>query len=583
MASTNALFTGLTGLNANARGIDVVGNNIANVNTTAFKSSRALFATMLPRTINLGTPPAEVSGGTNPFQIGNGVKVAGTQRNMAAAASSATGNASDLAIDGNGFFIVEKSGEQMYTRSGAFQTDATNSLTTIDGGKVRGFGVDSSFQIVSGTLTDLTIPLGELKVADATSLVRFSGNLNAQGPLPTQGSRINLLGTSSGGFTTMPGVAPPPPDVLLPGTPLIDIRNPQIAGTPTPLFSAGQTLQLREAQKGAVTIPSAVLNITATSTVQDFMMFLGNALGLSSAAGPNPDGNIPGVALDTTTGIITATGNTGSANDLSIEASDLRLLDSSGTVVGYPFIPSKTAAANGESVRTGLIVYDSLGAEVALSMTMVLDARSGTGTTWRYFAESPDTRGGVTTVATGTIAFDTDGQPVSSALIPISLDRTGTGAASPLVINIDFAGTDNGLTALADDNSELSATFRDGAPLGTLTSYGVGRDGIIQGAFTNGQTRTLGQIALATFSNPEGLVEAGNSLFSSGANSGNPTITTPGDFGTGQITAGALELSNVDLGEEFIKMIGYSTGYSASSRVIRTADELLQQLMVIGR
>ena len=139
------------------------------------------------------------------------------------------------------------------------------------------------------------------------------------------------------------------------------------------------------------------------------------------------------------------------------------------------------------------------------------------------------------------------------------------------------------LTALAAQKSELAATAQDGSPLGTLTAFGVGADGVIIGSFDNGVTRQLGQIALATFTNQEGLIDGGDNLFRSGPNSGNPVITTAGDFGTGGIVSGALELSNVDLGKEFIDMIVTSTGYTASSRVIRTADELLQQLLVLGR
>lgn len=583
MPSTSAIFTGLTGLNANARTIDVVGNNIANVNTTAFKSSRVMFSTLLPNTVNLGSPPGEATGGTNPFQVGNGVRVAGTQRNFSVGAASATGNTGDMAIDGNGFFVVQKGDQQLYTRSGAFQTNAVNDLTTISGDTLQGFGVDDNFSILPGTLTNLNIPLGELKVAQATQLVRFSGNLNAQGMLPTQGSLINLMGSSTSGFSAIPGAAVPPPSVLLPTTRLVDVEDPQLPGSGTPLFAAGQTLQMRNAEKGGKTINSALLDITASSTVQDFMSFMATSLGLSTTAGTNPNGATPGVSLDTTTGVMAVTGNTGTANDLTIDAADLRLLDTSGAVVRYPFVPQKAAAADGESVRTSLIVFDSLGGEVGLDLTMVLDARNNLGTSWRYYADSPENANGQIAVATGTFDFDNDGQPVNSALIPITIDRTGTGATTPLAINLDLASADDGLTALADDRSELSATFRDGASLGTLVNFGVGRDGVISGTFTNGLIRTLGQVALATFTNPEGLEDVGNSLFSTAGNSGTPTITTPGNFGTGQITPGALELSNVDLGEEFIKMIVASTGYSASSRVIRTADELLQQLMVIGR
>ena len=106
---------------------------------------------------------------------------------------------------------------------------------------------------------------------------------------------------------------------------------------------------------------------------------------------------------------------------------------------------------------------------------------------------------------------------------------------------------------------------------------------MISGSFTNGLTRTIGQVAIAKFSNPEGLVDTGNNLFRPGPNSGSPIITEPLSFGTGRMIGGALELSNVDLSQEFINMILASTGYSAAARVITTTDELLDQLLILGR
>jgi flagellar hook protein FlgE len=131
--------------------------------------------------------------------------------------------------------------------------------------------------------------------------------------------------------------------------------------------------------------------------------------------------------------------------------------------------------------------------------------------------------------------------------------------------------------------SEIVATFRDGAAVGTLVGYSISSEGLLTGTFSNGLSRTLGQVAVATFNNPEGLEEVGNNLFRAAPNSGTALVTEPGSFGTGSLVPGALESSNVDLGDEFTKMILASTGYSASSRVIKTADELLQQLLVLGR
>ena len=125
--------------------------------------------------------------------------------------------------------------------------------------------------------------------------------------------------------------------------------------------------------------------------------------------------------------------------------------------------------------------------------------------------------------------------------------------------------------------------FQDGSPIGTLTNFSIGETGLITGAFTNGLTRSIGQVAVGKFSNPAGLVDVGNNIFSIGPNSGDPIVTSPLDFGTGRLIGGALELSNVDLSREFIDMIVTSTGYSASSRVIQTTDELIDQLLVLGR
>jgi flagellar hook protein FlgE len=581
MASTTALFTGLSGMNANSRHIDVIGNNIANVNTTAYKSNRLLFSTMFSRTMSMGSAPSTVTGGTNPFQIGFGVQIAGTQRNMIGGSVSATGDARDMAIDGAGFFIVNRGGAQFYTRAGAFRQNQANQLVDIAGNKLQGFGVDANFNIIPGRLVDLTVPIGSLTLAEATRNVRFSGNLNADGTLPSTGSQL-LMGALRTISTAAP--APTAPNLLEPTTRLVDIEDPAQPGSDVPIFTVGQRFEIRGAEKGGREVPTASFEITATTTVQDIQNFLVQALGIDTTSGPNPDGSIPGVELDPLTGTLTITGNIGTANDLSIDSTDLRIVDGAGALVGTPFTMNKVTSADGESVRTTFIAYDSLGSPVEIEITLVLESKGTSGTTWRYYIESNDDSAPALQVATGTISFDTEGQPISDAPISITLDRTGSGSATPMSINLSFAGNGTGgVTSLSDSTSSLAATSRDGAPIGTLSGYAVGVDGVITGVFTNGLTRTIGQVALATFSNPEGLVDAGNSLFSTGANSGEPVIAAPGTFGAGYTIGGALELSNVDLGEEFIKLILSSTGYSASSRVIRTADDLMQQLLALGR
>ena len=135
------------------------------------------------------------------------------------------------------------------------------------------------------------------------------------------------------------------------------------------------------------------------------------------------------------------------------------------------------------------------------------------------------------------------------------------------------------MTALAADTSSLVMTTQDGFPVGTLSDFAFGPDGTIVGTFTNGLTKTLGQLALATFANDSGLVAEGDNLFTAGPNSGVAVIRAPLTSGAGKIASGALELSNVDLSREFINLIIASTGFSAASRVINSSNQLLSELL----
>lgn len=586
MASTTALFTGLTGLAANARNLDVIGNNIANVNTTAYKSARLNFSTMVSRTISAGSPPGDTVGGTNPYQVGLGVRATGTQKNFSNGTISPTGDARDLAIDGDGFFVVQRGERTFYTRAGNFRPDQEQFLATPTGERLRGYGVDANYNITQGELGDVRIPLGALTIAEATRGVRFRGNLNAEGALPTTGARVRLGGTATQGLRAVAGANPPPTGTnLLEGsTRLVDVEDPLQGGSGTPLFAQGQAIELRLAEKGGKTLPTTSLEVSDSTTIDDLTVYLARVLGISADAGPNPDGAAPGVWLDPATGLVTIIGNSGVDNDLTIDPADLRLLDSDGMLLRQPFAVEKLNAADGESVRTTFVVYDSLGTPVAMDLTMSLEGRGSGGTSWRYTIEAPSPDGaGGPGITTGVLQFGTDGSLLTTAPVEVLVDRAGTGAETPLAIGLDFQAGDDVVTAFTDEQSSIAATFRDGSPVGTLSGFGIGLDGIITGAFSNGLTRPLGQIPIATFTNNEGLLEEGSNLFAVGMNSGTAIVGEPGAFGSGRMVSGSLELSNVELSDEFVKMILSSTGFSASSRVIRTTDELMQQLLVLGR
>lgn len=581
--STTALLTGLTGLNANSRNLEVIGNNIANVNTTAFKSSRMLFSTAMQRTLHIGSEPGDDTGGTNPFQIGLGVNVAGTQHDFSEGAFQPTGDGRDLAIDGEGFFVVQRGEDQLYTRAGAFRQDAAGNLVTIDGDIVLGYAADADYNIIDGVLSELTIPLGARAIAQSTENVRVVGNLNAAGDLSGGGSVILLGATSLTGFRIMNGASNPPDgdNLIDADSLLVEIEDPLSAGSA--MFNDGQTLQINGARKGGATLPVAEYTITADSSIEDLMAFFNEALGLHATGTPNPDGRTPGAVAVTLTGSLAVFGNVGEVNDLDLPSSAFRLLNADGSVDRLPFVSSESQEASGESVRTTFIVYDSLGQEVAVNISFALESKGDTGTTWRYFLESADDSDLDLRLGTGTVSFDTSGLLLADTPVTVTLDRAGTGAATPLTFAVDFSEGGEQMTSLADNPSSIASTFRDGRPSGTLDDFGISRDGLVTGIFSNGLTRSLGRVVLAKFTNNNGLIEMGSNLFRGGPNSGEAAVVTPTTFGSGSIVSGALEQANVDLGQEFIKMIMSSTGYSASSRVVQTADELLQQLMVLAR
>ncbi|MCC6422439.1 MAG: flagellar hook-basal body complex protein [Phycisphaerales bacterium] len=561
MALTSTLFTGLSGLDVNQTRLNVVGNNIANVNTVGFKSSRALFRPQFYVTDSGGSPPSSEFGGTNPSQRGLGATVAAIEKDFSPGSIEPTGKLTDLAIDGQGFFVV-KSNTQKYTRDGSFQLNSSNQIVNTNGDFLQGFGVDSDFNIIPGQLQNVTIPLGAMTAAQATENVKLEGNLNADGAVASGASVLN-----SQSLTTLGGLAAPDATTLL--TNIADSSTNAV-----PKFAAGDVLTL-QGKKGGRDLPSSTYTVTAGSTLGDLQSFLQNGLGIETGVVASPT---PGVTLTTTGTDVTldVTGNMGAENSLSLAGA---ALTSSSGVTPFTFTDSPTSNPTGESVQTSFVAYDSLGTPITVSVTSVLESKADTGNTWRFYASSGDNTGGTIGLGTGTLTFDNNGKLLTSTGSTISIDRQGTGAKTPLAMKLDFGE----MTSLTSRNSELVMTEQDGSAIGTLNNFSIGANGMITGSFSNGLTRNLGQVAMATFNNPLGLVDNGGNMYSSGANSGVPIISAPLSLGAGSIRSGALELSNVDLSKEFINLIIASTGFTASSRVISTSDQLLTELLNSSR
>lgn len=582
MASMQSFYTAFTGLDAHARSIDVIGNNIANVNTTAFKSSRATFADLFYHTRSGGNPPGDGVGGSNPAQVGSGVRVAGTLRDHTLGTISATGNPQDLAIDGEGFFLVGDAAAPRFTRDGSLRLNGASELVTSSGARLLGWGVDADLNVQPGQLRTLHIPLGEMSISEATSSVRITGNLNAAGDLATRGTRVRLLGEDGSGLRAIEGAQPGENELIAPATLLRDVADPADPDAQTPLFQPGQTIKLAGARKGGRSLPPAQLAIGAATTVRDLMDFLAAALGIQGSE-PNGDGRQPGVGLNRQNGAMLVDGDSGLLNDIELGEDSLRLLDASGLPLRTPFAAETLQHADGESVRTTFAAFDSLGNPVEVDAALTMVGRGDAGTRWRYDLESAGNRGLALALGSGELAFDTAGRLLTTDPVGVSIDRAGTGAASPLSFDLAFSGGGERMTALADVSSQIATTHRDGASRGVLQDYTVDRDGTILGAFSNTLVRPLGRVALARFPNPEGLEQIGDNLFRPGVNSGAASVLQPGEAGAGRIVAGSLELSNVDLGREFTNLILASTGYSASSRVVRTGDEMMRELLTLGR
>jgi len=571
MVLSNALFVGLSGLDVNQVKLNIVGNNIANANTVAFKSTRVLFKPQFYVTDSGGSQPDGDSGGTNPSQRGLGVVISALEKNFQPGSIETTGRPTDMAIDGDGFFIV-RSDEQKYTRDGSFRLNANNQLVTSAGDLVQGYGVDQSFQIITGQLTDLTIPLGAATTAQATSVATMEGNLNAAG---TVASGASILASQ---YLTVLNSGTAPTNVTL----LTDLAS--ASDITTPLFNAGDTLTL-SARKGRRSIAEATLNVTGR-TLGDLMNFLRQALGINDTVVPAAGQAAPGVVLEADPANaanqrIVITGNSGADNALELGPGSLRTATGLMPLRFADATDANGIASNpsGESVHTSLVVYDSLGAAVTLNVTAVLERTSSTGNVWRFYAESASDTDLDLVVGTGTLTFDNFGKLRAVTGNTITIDRTDTGAQTPLTFTLDFSR----MTSLAHRSSELAMVNQDGSPMGRLTGFSVGADGRITGSFSNGVTRTLGQLAIATFTNPAGLIDRGGNMYVEGANSGTAVIGVPATLGAGKIVAGALELSNVDLSEEFINLIIASTGFAASSRVISTSDQLLTELLNANR
>ena len=349
-----------------------------------------------------------------------------------------------------------------------------------------------------------------------------------------------------------------------------------------------------EGRKGGRNLEAKPFTITANSTVQDLVSFMEQAMGIQTtstdAVNPLPvsKNSILGETGTLTPGAYIRNGqirfvsNNGKDNAVDIDLTSFRITDDLGVVDVPNLAFGSVQEAKGQSAVADFVTYDTLGMPIRTRVTAVLESRSDSATTYRWYADSADNSprsGSGISVGSGVLTFDGNGNFISASNTTVAIDRFNVPSVSPMEFDFDFTA----LSGLATEDATLAAARQDGSPPGTLTSYVIGEDGTIRGVFSNGIARELGQMRLARFSNPEGLEQRGQNLFAQGINTGLPIEGRPGENGIGGVVAGALELSNTDIGGDLVNLVLASTQYRSNARVITATQQLFDELLNLRR
>jgi len=560
----SSLFSGVSGLTTNMLRMDVIGNNVANVNTVGYKSSNVTFEDTMSQLLHSAAAPLGNTGGVNPMQVGTGAMVGTVEGNFSQGSLESTGLSTDLAIQGQAFFVLSNGAASFYSRAGSFHLDGSGRLVDPSNGyTVQGFAYDRTSDTYANLPSSLRIPMGEVEPAMATSTLTYQGNLDADSdPKGTRAQSSILYGADGQAASA---------------TTTLDNLKGDSNGV-TDLLSAGDTIAF-SATVGGLPV-SGTYKVTATSTLGDLMTQIQTTLNSApEASGINVSVDANGRLQISSPD---ALGTKAQVAGFALQATDATTTprDAFNSVAAV----STTQAARDPGVVTDESkVYDSLGYShvVRLEFTRVLGANQFT---WKATVD-----GGATPIVsggTGKVIFNADGSlngmfyDATGNTIPTALSfAPTTGAKTPLAIKLD-AGTQAGFSGMTFMQSASTLTAaNDGYANGTATDFKIDSTGTVMSVFSNGVTRPVGKIALAQFINPTGLLRSGDNLFQSSVNSGEPTVAQAGGAINATIADGSLEQSNVDLSMEFTNMILAQRGFQASARTITTSDSMLNDLL----
>lgn len=461
-----SLWSGVSGMQNHQTKMDVVGNNIANVNTNGFKKGRADFQDMISQQLSGAAAPTTEVGGVNPKEVGLGVQTAAIHTIFTQGNLQSTGVSTDVAIQGNGFFVLQNGEKTYFTRNGAFSLDKDGTLVNpANGYRVQGWMArELNGEMIVQTAaspTDLTIPVGSKDPAKATLNVNYACNLNKNTPeIPEEGA-----------------------------TPA-DIAKGTWATEQKIYDSFGN---------------EHILSISFTRVVGD-----PNSWRATVQIDPeNAEFTQTRVGLQTTDG---------QTNEFIVN------FDNMGTL---------------RSVTDSAAVGSNEAGEIILQASFAV----------------PDANP------------DEDGNPYRQTFN----------------INLGEIGSMRNTVTQSASQSSTKAFAQDGYTLGYLDNFKIDSSGIITGVYSNGTNRTIGKIALASFTNQGGLEKAGDNTYVESNNSGQANIGESGIAGKGSLLAGALEMSNVDLTDQFSEMIVTQRGFQSNAATIRTADTLLETVISLKR
>ncbi|MEP3482277.1 MAG: flagellar hook-basal body complex protein [Fuerstiella sp.] len=560
----NTLLTGVSGLSSHQQLIDVVGHNLANLNTVGFKSRRAAFSDVFYETIRSGSGAVSAGGvgtvgGSNPAQLGNGSQLSGISVNHSQGELDVTGAEFDFALDGEGFFVVQSENGPLYTRAGAFGVDSEGFLVdTASGYRVQrhgtvGEGLDAGLSFQSGGSSDILIPRGAAIQGQATSRIDLRGNF-APDANPEQ---TELLG-SADPLTTGGGAATVTTTDLLNDLDVV-----------TSDFQTGDAISVVGINHDGTAL-NATVNVDATTSIGAFLSQLSAALPDASAS-LGPDGrvqiesDVPGSSQLQVNFDVQA-GSTGTAN----------LSDA-------PFgLIALVNGAEPDTFSSSLEVHDTQGTAhaVGVELQKIEDG------SWELRATIDPDVGVLTDSIISGITFNSDGSfdsILGTGINGTALEVQFNGADGPQRIEVDFgeSGSLAGVTSIAG-GTELTS-FHDGLSTGVLNGVAIDESGLIEGVASNGRRVPLAEIAIATFRNQNGLTSEGNNFFSGTPASGAAEIGAARSGGRGGVLTGQLESSNVDIAVEFTRLIIAQRGFSANARTITVADEILEELTNIVR